>query len=46
MHVFLDTIKKAGTTFKLLKIDLLSKNIGKPPDALNVSMGANHHLAT
>ena len=46
MHVFSDTIKKADTTLKLLKIDPLSKNFHKPPDALDVGMGANLHLST
>ena len=40
MHVFSDTIKKVDTTFKLLKID------HKPPDALDVGMGANLPLST
>ena len=46
MHVFSDTIKKADTTLKLLKIDPLNKNIHQPPDALDVGMGANLHLST
>ena len=46
MHVFSDTIKKADTILKLLKIDPLSNNIHKPPDALDVGMGANLHLST
>ena len=36
MHVFSDTMKKADTTLKLLKIDPLNKNIHKPLDALDV----------
>ena len=46
MHVFSDTIKKADTTLKLLKIDSLNKNIHKPLDALDVGMGAKLHLST
>ena len=46
MHVFSDTIKKADTALKLLKIDPLKKNIYKPPDALDVGMGAKLHLST
>ena len=41
MHVLSDTIEKAETTLKLLKIDPLNKNIHKLPDAFDVSMGAN-----
>ena len=46
MHVFSDTIKKANTTLKLVKIDLLNKSIHKPPDAFDVGMGVNLHLST
>ena len=46
MHVFSDTMKKADTTLKLLKIDPLNKNIHKPLDALDVGMGVNLHLYT
>ena len=46
MHVFSDTMKKADTTLKLLKIDPLNKNIHKPLDAPDVGMGANLHLYT
>ena len=46
MHVFSDTIKKADTTWKLLKIGPLSKNIHKPPDALDIGIGVNLHLST
>ena len=46
MHVFSDTIKKADTTLKLLKIVPLNKNIHKTPDTLDVGMGANLHLST
>ena len=46
MHVISDTIKKADTTLKLLKIDPLIKNIHKPPDALDVGMGAKLDLST
>ena len=46
MHLLSDTIKKADTTLTLLEIDLLNNSIHKPPDGLDVGMGANPHLST
>ena len=46
MRVLSDTIKKADTKLKLLKIDPLDKNIHKSPDAFDVGMGAKLHLSS
>ena len=46
MHVLSDTMKKADSQLKLLKIDPLNKNIHKSLDAFDVGMGANLHLSS
>ena len=40
LHVFSDTIKKADTILKLLKIDPFSKDVHKPLESIDVGTGA------
>ncbi|XP_057315039.1 uncharacterized protein LOC130656228 [Hydractinia symbiolongicarpus] len=45
MFILTDTIKKADTTMKLLKIDVSDKNIHKPSETIDVGMGAQLHIS-
>ena len=46
LHVFSDTIKKADTTLKLLKIDPFNKDVHKSLESIDVETGTKLRVVT